>query len=269
MTSHPSSHKRNLTDTKSLPPLPLEVEGRRHQASGSRSIGIKRISLPQLMGLPGPMLHDDSVFFSSRWVGSSHDVDKERKNKPLPLEPEEGENTRGRSSYTTASQPFKYVNIMRSSGGERIGFTEPREPHHAISIGPPYSDARGYVGTASEKRLLVNLLGFDLMPLSLFDEAGLHGVKSCLAAQPHPDTVHQDVEYPIASCVWLREFIIATRSQLNFDRGRLRGLKLEDRRTVNVHRGFGLLWEFVEDCGKTGYHEKDKNHQLQWFQVSR
>ncbi|KAJ6125935.1 hypothetical protein N7471_010428 [Penicillium samsonianum] len=62
---------------------------------------------------------------------------------------------------------------------------------------------------------------------------------------------------------------------LEIDRGRLRGLKLDDESSQTVHRGFGLLWDFLETCGlKASYQngvvsrceEMDKENQLRWFQ---
>ncbi|KAJ5335772.1 uncharacterized protein N7506_005708 [Penicillium brevicompactum] len=127
--------------------------------------------------------------------------------------------------------------------------------------------------------LLATFFGFDLMgqiqPLS---GDRLHRVRHLLTTQLHPDLMVADVRYPILSCVWLRNFIVESPHRLEFDRGRLRGLRLEDQSSQNIHRGFGRLWDFLNACGPTPDHEpgrarqgkaKSKKNQILWFQVSR
>lgn len=127
-------------------------------------------------------------------------------------------------------------------------------------------------------KLLAVFFGFDFMgqirPLS---GVRLHHVRHLLTTQPHPDTRVNDVRHPIFSCVWLRNFIVNAPNRLEIDRGRLRGLRLEDESGQNIHRGFGRLWDFLNACGSHSDHEsgvafrertKSKQNQLLWFQVS-
>lgn len=129
-----------------------------------------------------------------------------------------------------------------------------------------------------EKRLLYTFFGFDLMKqLHLpLDNARLQQIQHYLTVQPHPDSVINEDSHPLVSCVWLRNFIATSPHRLDFDRGRRRGLHLEDKSTQNVHRGFGLLWDFLEACGPNVRYEacakglrkeKNKSTQLEWFKV--
>ncbi|KAJ5318675.1 hypothetical protein N7476_005095 [Penicillium atrosanguineum] len=92
-----------------------------------------------------------------------------------------------------------------------------------------------------------------------------------LRNQPQPKSVLNEEIYPLVCCVWLRNFIVDSLHTLNFDRGRLLGLQLKDNVTQNVHRGFGLLWDFLEACGPKALHEDctlgwQKDAELRWFQ---
>ena len=128
-----------------------------------------------------------------------------------------------------------------------------------------------------EKRLLYTFFGFDLMnPLRPpLDNARLQQIQHYLTVQPHPDSVINEDRYSLVSCVWLRNFIATSPHRLDFDRGRRRGLRLEDKSTQNVHRGFGLLWDFLEACGSVRDQtramglrkENNKSTQLEWFRV--
>jgi hypothetical protein len=128
-----------------------------------------------------------------------------------------------------------------------------------------------------ERRLLSTFFGFDLMShLHPLNDARLQQIQHYLTTQPHPDSVIKEERYPLVCCVWLRNFIVASPHRLDFDRGRFRGLRLEDKSTQNVHRGFGLLWDFLEACGpNVGYQAcamglrkaKKQDAQLKWFQV--
>lgn len=128
-----------------------------------------------------------------------------------------------------------------------------------------------------ERRLLYTFFGFDLMSqLHPLNDARLQQIQHYLTTQPHPDSVIKEERYPLVCCVWLRNFIVASPHKLDFDRGRLRGLRLEDKSTQNVHRGFGLLWDFLEACGPNVRYQacamglrkaKKQDAQLKWFQV--
>jgi hypothetical protein len=130
----------------------------------------------------------------------------------------------------------------------------------------------------NERRLLSRFFGFDRMPqLDPLDEGRLRIIQYYLTIQPDPDLVIGQDIYPLASCAWLRNRIINSVYRLPFDRGRLRGLLLEDISTHTVNRGFGLLWNFLEDCGpkaRCNALSMDRRKaqiddaQREWFQVS-
>ena len=125
-----------------------------------------------------------------------------------------------------------------------------------------------------ERKLLHAFFGFDLSSdLHPFNDARLQQIKHFLTAQPHPDAMINEATDPIVCCVWLRNFIVASPHKLDFDRGRLRGLRLEDKSTQNVHQGIGLLWGFLKACGPSvtgdddSREEKSTEAQLEWFRV--
>ena len=125
-----------------------------------------------------------------------------------------------------------------------------------------------------ERKLLDAFFGFELRSqLPPLNDARLQQIQHFLTAQPHPDAMINEATDPLVCCVWLRNFIVASPHKLDFDRGRLRGLRLEDKSTQNVHQGFGLLWKFLKDCGPSVPGEKDPREeksteaQLKWFRV--
>jgi hypothetical protein len=129
-------------------------------------------------------------------------------------------------------------------------------------------------GDELERGLLNTFFGFD-GHFDTLNDRQLDRVPYLLTNQSHPDDVIHLETYPIVCCVWLRNFIVTFIHRLNnFDQGRLRGLKLEDYSFHNVHRGFGLLWDFLEACGSTAHdqlstnvNEGDKMNELHWFKV--
>lgn len=131
----------------------------------------------------------------------------------------------------------------------------------------------------TEDTLLKIFFGFDLMgPVHPLTGARLDQVRRLLSIQPHPDTMVNDAIHPILSCVWLRNYMVGSPHRLEIDRGRLRGLRLEDESSQNIHRGFGRLWDFLHACGLNSSHNSgmvrrnesmNKDNQILWFQVSK
>lgn len=181
------------------------------------------------------------------------------KNRRAPkhVDPDQG------SLLQSPARKASCVDRSRAVESPRVGYPQ-----------SPFEPEQWYGDT-----LLATFFGFDLMgqiqPLS---GDRLHQVRHLLTTQLHPDLMVTDVRYPILSCVWLRNFIVESPHSLEFDRGRLRGLRLEDQSSQNIHRGFGRLWDFLNACGPTSDHEpgrarqgkaKSKKNQMLWFQVSR
>ena len=163
----------------------------------------------------------------------------------------------------------------------RLATAKPESTTNSLRPSPRLCRQPGTLGMEepSEHKLLSTFFGFDLMgqPHHPLNDARLHRVRHYLASQPHPDTMINGERYPIVSCAWLRNFIVTSPYKLNIDRGRLRGLRLEDNSSHNIHRGFGLLWDFLEACGSKARYpahvvgncdEMSKEDQLGWFQVS-
>lgn len=119
--------------------------------------------------------------------------------------------------------------------------------------------------------LLSTFFGFE-GHLDALNGRQLDRVQYLLTNQPRPEDVIDKDMYPNSCCVWLRNFIVAFIRKLNFDPSRRTGLTDLHGGLHGVHRGFGLLWGFLDACGPTVVLTgvtKGGNalNEFQWFQV--
>ncbi|KAJ5751539.1 uncharacterized protein N7511_008504 [Penicillium nucicola] len=260
-------------DWKPLPPRPLDPNRGSHRTSAdypSERVNHHKPNVVfSLKSQPNLQIH--SCF--GRLAESSVSEDHDQKNKPLPLEPFYPP-ADDRQAPLGPANADRYHRPRLSSAQPQIAaqsFPRPSpKPFRQPSLPSPEQ--------LSEQRLLCMFFGFDLMGLShLLNNDRLRRVRHYLASQPLPDMMVDGERYPTATCAWLRNFIVDSPYRLNLDRGRLRGLRLDDNASHNINRGFGLLWDFVEACGSKArcaineggnLDAVNKEDQLRWFQVS-
>ena len=192
------------------------------------------------------------------------------------------------SDYRERSKQKKknQISLRRVLNGGKIGkYVTPHKSARTFS--PNSRQLTSSLEKASElnqQRLLQCFFGFDCeceSQLCSLNNTTMRQIQQYLDDQPQPDSVINEKMYPLVCCVWLRNFIVDSLHPLDFDRkfdrGRLLGLQLKDESTQDVHRGFGLLWKFLEACGPKGPYKdctwgwrrnNDKDAELRWFQVS-
>ena len=227
-----------------------------------------------------PIDHQNKSDFSTR---------SEREQRHLRT-PDQNKEPPDQGQYVESTQHQKFSSriksnlsrVLKSDKVRKLAVrARKRQTHGALTPRPTLCRQPSTLKKMNElyaKRLLYTFFGFDLMKqLHLpLDNARLQQIQYYLTVQPHPDSVVNEDSHPLVSCVWLRNFIATSPHRLDFDRGRRRGLRLEDKSTQNVHRGFGLLWDFLEACGPNVSDEacamglrkeKNKSTQLEWFRV--
>ncbi|OKP12894.1 hypothetical protein PENSUB_1459 [Penicillium subrubescens] len=177
------------------------------------------------------------------WEGQHHNAERE---KIMPVQAQSG----GKSD--------------RGSGDLEINIRRP------LAFNRPSSQ---FLRTAEAlgRGLLSTFFGFE-GHLDALNGRQLERVRYLLANQPRPEDVIDKDIYPNSCCVWLRNFIVAFIRKLNFDHSRRTGLTDLHGNLHGVHRGFGLLWGFLDACGPTVVLTgvtKGGNalNEFQWFQV--